>query len=104
MLYALNEPGRFPKGVAPLYEKSLLEGGSYYLVTESGARLSPLADFPITHEPIGLCCASVLVHPRQHGQGLGTMLLLSRLAFLKASISPYHLFIFEVEESFGFYR
>jgi predicted N-acetyltransferase YhbS len=45
-----------------------------------------------------------LVHPRQQGKGIGTALFLARLALLAPNESNYHVLIFAVEQSIGFYR
>jgi predicted N-acetyltransferase YhbS len=103
-LYAIIEPGRFPEGVARQYEKSLSEERSYHLVTESNRQIIASGGISYYTRADWVVLSFGLVRPSHQGQGLGTALLLSRLALLKPCRSPYHIFIFAVEESFGFYR
>jgi ribosomal protein S18 acetylase RimI-like enzyme len=103
-LYALNEPGRFPKGVAQQYEESLKRGSSYFLVTESEGQI--LASGGVSyfcHQDIATLCFG-LVRPSHHGKGIGTALLLARLALLMPTRQVYHVYICAVEDSIGFYR
>lgn len=103
-LYTLNEPGRFPAGFIEQYESSLLHTTSYYLVSEDGGRLvcSGGLSYYLRRDIVVLCFG--LVHPSQQGRGLGTALLLARLALLKPNRRGYHIFIGAVEPSFGFYE
>jgi predicted N-acetyltransferase YhbS len=103
-LYALNEPGRFPEGVAQQYKKSLSEEHSYHLVTESDGRIIASGGISYYTRADWVVLSFGLVRPSHQGQGLGTALLLPRLALLKPGRFSYHIFIFAVEESFGFYR
>lgn len=103
-LFSLNEPGRFPKGVAEQYEKSLAGGNSYYLVTEADGRIVASGGISYYMKPDYAVLCFGLVHPRYYARGLGTALLLARLALLKPVRKPYHAFIFAVEDTFGFYR
>jgi N-acetylglutamate synthase-like GNAT family acetyltransferase len=102
-LYALNEPGRFPKGVLPQYESSLTRGSSYHLVTEEDGQViaSGGLSYYNRQDVVVLCFG--LVHPNHQSRGIGTALLLARLALLKANGLSYHVFIGAVEPSFGFY-
>jgi ribosomal protein S18 acetylase RimI-like enzyme len=103
-LYALNEPGRFPKGVAEQYEASLVQGSSYYLVAEHDRRVIASGGLSYHARPdIAVLCFG-LVHPSQQGKGIGTALLLARLALLNPNRPRYHVFVFAVKGSIGFYR
>ena len=103
-LYALNEPDRFPEGVAKRYEEALTGGHSYFLVAEANGQIiaSGGLSYSIRKDIAVLCFG--LVHPAYQGKGIGTSLLLARLALLKPKLPAYHVFIFAVERSFGFYR
>ena len=71
-LYALNEPGRFPKGIDRQYEESLAEGSSYFLVAESEGKI--IASGGISYfvrEDIAVLCFG-LVHPKRQGSWHGT--------------------------------
>jgi predicted N-acetyltransferase YhbS len=103
-LYALNEPGRFPRGVAQQYEASLVQGSSYYLVAEDDGRVIASGGLSYyTRQDVAVLCFG-LVHPSQQRRGIGTALLLARLSLLKPSRPEYHVLVFAVEDSFGFYR
>jgi hypothetical protein len=55
------------------------------------------------HPNIAVLCFG-LVDPKAHGLGLGTVLLLSRLALLNDQRPAYQVLIFALESSIGFYR
>jgi len=102
-LYALNEPGRFPRGVIQTYEESLKGGNSYFLVGEFDGRIVASGGLAYTmREDIAVLCFG-LVHPSEQGKGIGTALLLARLSLLKPNRHDYHVLIFAVKDSFGFY-
>ena len=103
-LYSLNEPGRFPVGVAEQYHQSLVDGRSYHLVTEVDGQIVASGGVSYSAREDRVVLSFGLVHPDHQGQGLGTSLLLARLALLKPGRLYYHVFIFAVEGSFGFYR
>jgi ribosomal protein S18 acetylase RimI-like enzyme len=103
-LYAANEPGRFPGGVVNLYEKTLLGQNSYFLVAESEGRI--IASGGISYylrDDLAVLCFG-LVHPSHQGRGIGTALLLARLAMLKPHSYDYRVLIFAVEKSIAYYR
>src|ERR1041385_5502612 len=103
-LYALNEPGRFPRGVAQQYEKSLIADSAYYLVAERDSHIVTSGGISYFRREDMAVLFFGLVHPRYHGQGIGTALLLACLALLKPNRARYHVFIFAVEKSIAFYR
>src|SRR5688572_12802634 len=103
-LYAQNEIGRFPKGASEEYKKHLTEQNSYSLVAEQNNQI--IASGGISYcmqENMAVLCFG-LVRPDFHHRGIGTALLLARLALLKPNRTSYHVFIFAVEKSIGFYR
>lgn len=103
-LYALNEPGRFPMGVKPQYENSLTEGHAYHLVTEDEGRIVASGGVSYVVHDDRVCLSFGLVHPSHQGRGIGTALLMARLAMLKPRRFTYHVFIFAVEASLPYYR
>jgi GNAT superfamily N-acetyltransferase len=103
-LYALNEPGRFPMGVKPQYEKSLTEGHAYHLVTDDSGQIVATGGVAYLHREDRVCLCFGLVHPGHQGRGIGTALLMARLAMLKPRRFTYDVFIFAVEASLPFYR
>jgi N-acetylglutamate synthase-like GNAT family acetyltransferase len=103
-LYALNEPERFPEGMVRQYEKSLITSSSYFLVAENDTHImaSGGMSYFVRENTVVLCYG--LVHPSHQGRGIGTALLLARLALLNPERSSYDVFIFALEKSFAFYR
>jgi len=45
-----------------------------------------------------------MVHPQRHNEGFGAALFLARMSLLRAAKEHYHLFIFAVNKSIGYYR
>jgi len=103
-LYALNERGRFPDGIMEQYRNSLAAQKSYYLVCEKDGRIvaSGGVSYWIREDMAVLCFG--LVHPDFQGRGIGTALLLARLALLNPSRATYRVLIFGVERAIKFYR
>jgi ribosomal protein S18 acetylase RimI-like enzyme len=102
-LYAANEAGRFPEGVQDQYRKSLTRQSSYFLVLEHDGRIIASGGISLFLRPdVAVLCFG-LVDPKHHGQGIGTALLLARLALLPGKCT-YMVFIAAVEKSVGFYR
>jgi N-acetylglutamate synthase-like GNAT family acetyltransferase len=102
-LYTANEAGRFPEGMVDRYRQSLIRQSSYYLVLEKGHQIiaSGGLSFYIRPDVVVLCYG--LVHPKHQGEGIGTALVLTRLALLPGEFT-YMVFIAAVEKSLGFYR
>lgn len=102
-LYAANEVGRFPEGVREQYQQSLMRQSSYYLVLEREGRIIASGGISLFCRPdVAVLCFG-LVHPEHHGHGIGTALVLTRLALLPGKFT-YMIFIAAVEKSVGFYR
>jgi len=103
-LYTANEPGRFPEGVRDQYRRSLIEQSSYFLVLETEGKIIASGGLSyFIRQNIAVLCFG-LIHPDHQGKGLGTALLLSRLALLAPQGYTYAVIIAAVEKSFGFYR
>src|SRR5678816_2032909 len=88
-LYALNETGRFPPGVAAHYEESLMKANTYFLVAESDGRIIASGGLSYFGREDVAVLSFGLVHPGQQGKGIGTALLLARLALLKPNQPVY---------------
>ena len=103
-LYSLNAPGRFPDGFLDQYESSLMQGSSYHLVAEGGDKILCSGGLSYYNRPDVVVLSFGLVHPSQQGGGIGTALLLARLALVRPNGFSYHVFIFSLERAFGFYE
>ena len=103
-LYRLNEPGRFPPDTVGMYEKSIREQTSYFVVAEQEHQI--IASGGLSYfgrENIAVFCFG-LVHPDHQDKGLGTALFLARLALLNPKRRTYRVVIAAVEKSIGFYE
>jgi predicted N-acetyltransferase YhbS len=89
--------------VAQQYEASLVQGSAYYLVAGDDRRVIASGGLSYQSQDRAVLCFG-LVHPSQQGRGIGTALVLARLSLLKPNRTGYHVFVFAVEDSFGFYR
>ena len=103
-LYSLNEKDRFPQGVIEQYRNSLAERDSYYLVGEKEGRIVASGGVSYWMRENLVVLFFGLVEPQHQGRGIGTALLLARLALLKPKPWNYHVLIFAVKKSFAFYR
>ena len=82
-LYVLNEPGRFPPGYLQTFTDSLESPEQLFLVVELHGQIAAVGGLYRTPEsPQGCSLAFGMVHPELHRRGLGTTLLLARLAVL----------------------
>ena len=102
-LYRLNEPDRFPPGILPEFEKALGEKHSLHLVIEDDGMLVGCGGIGIQHAPSydGVYLSFGLIHPSRHRQGLGSTLLLARLAVLPAR--AWQIYLQPVPKSLTFY-
>jgi ribosomal-protein-alanine N-acetyltransferase len=103
-IYKLNEPGRFPEGVLDAYEKCLREQSSYVLVAERNGQIIATGGIAYARKPYSAMLSYGLVKPEEQGKGIGTALLLARLALLKQSDSAYCVLIGALAKSLGFYE
>lgn len=103
-LYDLNEPDRFPAGVRDDYATLLNNQSIYVLISEKDGRVVACGGlyYHTRKDIAGLCFG--LVHPQFQRMGIGTALLLARLALLDPSRPRFVLLISAVEKSIGFYR
>ena len=82
-LYVLNEPGRFPPGHLQTFTDSLESPAQLSVVVELHGQIAAVGGVYRTPEsPQGCSLAFGMVHPDLHKRGLGTTLLLARLAVL----------------------
>jgi GNAT superfamily N-acetyltransferase len=105
-IYVENEPGRLPRGYQRDFEQFLAHAGYLKLVLT-------LEDRPVAIGGIGLfpgLFATLawlvfgLVHPGHHRRGLGTTLLLARLASLPEPSKATKIFLSGLPASEGFFR
>ncbi len=102
-LYKLNEPDRFPEGVISQYEKSLTDPTGCFLIAESDGEIVASGGLSMMPDGFVVLCFG-LVRPSHQGKGIGAALLLARLALLPPTGCDYHILIFAVEKSIGYYR
>lgn len=103
-LYRLNEPDRFPTGGLPDYEKALCTKSSVFIVIEENSEVIATGGVTVSRTPqmeFGILSYG-LVHPTRQNQGLGTTLLLARLALLPDDIDGVGMFV--VPKSRRFYE
>ena len=97
-IYQLNEPGRFPSGFLPEFERTVALPAPRFVVACAENEIVGVGGMAT---PPGVTLfASLffgLVHPRWHRKGIGSALLLGRLCMLpapdpywKLSLSPVH--------------
>jgi N-acetylglutamate synthase-like GNAT family acetyltransferase len=103
-LYKANEPNRFPKGGIEKYEISLRDPDAYFLVLQRESRIIASGGLQYWGRPNMGVLYFGLVQPDYHRKGIGTALLLARLALFSPKQSAYSIFIFAVDKSIGFYR
>jgi GNAT superfamily N-acetyltransferase len=104
-LYRLNEPGRFPPGQLPGYFKCLAKQEAYFLGVEGTKGLVATCGLALVERRNHLAIACYgLVHPEHHGKGLGTAMLLARLAMLDPRRLGFFVHMNTVADSMTFYR
>jgi GNAT superfamily N-acetyltransferase len=88
-LYRLNEPGRFPPGHLPEFERTLRDGKHLFLILEEEGKIVGCGGISINRYEMGVVVYGIqawlffgLIHPQSHRRGLGSALLLARLAML----------------------
>jgi len=103
-LYVRNEKERFPQGVIGEYEKCLTEESCYFLVAEREGRIIASGGVSYSIRRDIAVFSFGLIHPDHQSKGIGTALVLARLALLNPDCFSYHVLIFAVEKSIGFYQ
>jgi N-acetylglutamate synthase-like GNAT family acetyltransferase len=86
------------------YAESLREQSSYFLVAESEGQIIASGGLSYWMRKDIAVLSFGLVRPSHQGKGIGTALLLARLALLNPKCFAYQVFIFAVDKSFDFYR
>ena len=104
-IYRLNEPGRFPDGYFAHFSKFLTSGKALFLVVEEDLGVSAFAAVSMHPPPIqsNINLTFGMVHPKEQRRGLGTVMLLARLAVLPDS-PRYILSMAPVAPAQRFYR
>ena len=105
-IYRLNEPGRFPPGVFPEFSAWLRDGRCAVLAAERDGRLCGFGGIQLrkTAQSHLAWLSFGMVDPACQRQGLGTALLLGRLALLPPAALPCTLAMSNVGGSDSFYR
>jgi GNAT superfamily N-acetyltransferase len=104
-IYRENEPGRFPTGVVPWFENFLARQDYLKLVCSTGDEPVAVGGIGAIHGLLALQAWLVfgLVAPSYHRQGIGTTLLLARLAALPRPGTPVRLLLSNVAGSVSFF-
>jgi predicted N-acetyltransferase YhbS len=104
-IYLNNEPGRLPTGVAPEFELFLERNDYLKLVCCIDGAVTAVGGIGLLP---GLLASKAwlvfgLVDPSFHGRGIGTALLLARLAALPRPRRPVRLLLSNVPGAVGFF-
>jgi len=83
---------------------SLLAGDTYYLVAEIDGQIVASGGLSYVGREDHAVLSYGLVHPSRQGKGIGTALVLARLALLRPNGLHYSVFIFALKQSMGYYR
>lgn len=104
-IYRDNEPGRFPDGVLPQFENFIARQDYLKLVCCKGNDIVALGGITAIPGLLALQAWLVfgLVAPSYQSQGIGTTLVLARLAALPSPTRPVRLFLSNVAGSVGFF-
>jgi len=104
-IYYLNEPGRFPPGHVQTFIDSLESPKQLFLVAEMQGEIAAVGGICRTPEsPQGSSLSFGMVHPDLHGKGLGTALLLGRLAALPRPTGVWWAILSSVGGSWTFFQ
>ena len=104
-IYRDNEAGRFPDGVLPLFENFIARRDYLKLVCCTGNDIVAVGGITVIPGLLALQAWLVfgLVAPSYQGHGIGTTLLLARLAALPRPDGPTRLLLSNVPGSVGFF-
>ena len=104
-LYVLNEPDRFPPGYLQTFTESLESPAQLFLVVELHGQIAAVGGICRTPEsPQGCSLLFGMVHPDLHRRGLGTTLLLARLAVLERPAGVWWAFLSSAGGSSTFFE
>lgn len=105
-IYRLNEPTHFPPGYFEHFSQALTNGKTLFMVVEEKGKVLGFAGICMHTEPaqnsVGLTFG--MVHPDAQRRGIGTVLLLARLAVLPIPRSGYILYMSPIANSQPFFR
>ena len=104
-IYRENAPSLFPDGVLPLFENFIARQDYFKLVCCKGDDIAAVGGIGVIPGLMALQAWLVfgLVAPSYQGQGIGTTLLLARLAALPVPSRPTRLLLSNVAGSVGFF-
>ena len=104
-IYRLNEPLHFPAGFYSSFSEWLRDGKTRIVVMEQNNAVVAVGG--MTADPFEgqqfVTLSFGMVHPSHQGKGLGTLLLLSRMALLRRSTTPALVHLSTVGGSETFY-
>jgi hypothetical protein len=104
-IYLENEPGRFPSGVVPDFQRFLARHDYLKLACCLGDRLTAVGGIGLARGLRSLRAWLIygLVDPALHRKGIGTALLLARLSTLPRPVRPVRLLLSNVPGSVSFF-
>jgi len=104
-LYTQNERGRFPPGYLQTFTDSLESPAQLFLVVELLGQVAAVGGIYRTPEsPQGCSLVFGMVRPELHRKGLGTALLLARLAILPRPTGLWWAFLSSAGGSSAFFE
>ena len=105
-IYKLNEPLHFPPGYFEHFCHTLTNGKTLFMVVEEKGKVLGFAGIcmhtPPAQNSVGLTFG--MVYPEAQRRGIGTVLLLARLAILPMPKSGYILYMSPIANSQPFFR
>ena len=105
-IFILNEPGRFPQNGLPAFTEFLQNPTHFIIVAEDAGKVLGCGGLSYSDGYLEGGTAFLvfgLVHPEHHRRGIGTVMLLVRLAQLRLRTNTCPVLIFSVPASFKYF-
>jgi N-acetylglutamate synthase-like GNAT family acetyltransferase len=105
-IYKLNAPGRFPEGYYDIFRGAITSPNTLFLVVENEGTVLGFGGISLslleTHQEAKISYG--IIHPDAHRKGIGTALLLARIAALPEPDKPYVLTVSPLPHSRSFFK
>ena len=103
-IYLKNEPGRFPEGYLEEFKRSIVSDSFLWLVVEDADQIVGIGGVCRDSQDATICHLSFgMIRPDRQGEGLGSALLLARLAALPEPQPSARVFMSSVDGSTRFF-